>query len=157
MVNVIIGTILLVVSTYIGIKIDSYYKERSNIIKEWLEFLQESNKQIKYFKTDIISIMARCEQQRIAKVVGEIKEQLTENTAIEVDSVYLNDKEKEIIIRYFKGVIGCDIAAQTTLAECTEQDMERQIGVAERQKKEKGELIKKLMILLGVALLIIVL
>ncbi len=157
MINALIGTTLLVLFSFIGIQVDAFYKERNNIIKEWAEFIQECNKQISYFKTDILSIMAHCEQKKISKTVLKMQEQMSSGVGLEVDSVYLNDKEKAIITRYFNGIIGCDIEANTALAECTALDMERQIAVAEKQKKERGELIKKLMMLLGVALLIMVL
>ncbi|MFI3229166.1 MAG: hypothetical protein R3Y23_03255 [Bacillota bacterium] len=157
MANLLLGTVLLVFSTFIGIKIDAYYKERSLVIKEWSEFLYECNKKITYFKTDILTIMRECEQQKIAKDVLELSVAMEKSTELIIDNVYLNDKEKATIVRFFMGITGCDIEAQTTLTECTMQDIAVQMSLAERQKKERGELIKKLMILLGITLMIIVL
>jgi hypothetical protein len=159
MVRILAGAVLMIVMFYLGAGIEKYYKRRHEIYKDFYDFLQYASREIGFLKTDIISIIENFGNEKsgnFIKILNSVKDCVQKGLDIKVETSYLNANEKLAVVSFFNSLSKSDFTEQEKLFNRYKLETGDKLKTAEKQKKEKGELYKKLFILGGVGLLIIV-
>lgn len=158
MIRLLIGGALLFALTYVGFGIERFYKERVKLFKEFEAFTEKAAREISFLRTDIVKLTENAAESGtvLGKLMGKIIADIKSGVNPVIDSVYLSKDEAAIITGFFAGLSRCDYAAGDALCGKTLGDVRECLKKSEKQKKERGELIKKLLILLGVGILILI-
>lgn len=159
MIRLAVGATLMAIVTYIGIGIDRFYKMRVEYLRGFADFLSYASREVSFLKTDILSIISlycTSKPSSLTKYLSNTAKQLKGGEKINIDCVYLNKADKLLYENFFTNLVNADYRNQEKLfchsiAETTEL-----IKDAEKNKKNKGELIRKLMALGGISLMVIV-
>lgn len=159
MIRLAVGATLMAVVTYIGIGVDRFYKMRVEYLKGFADFLDYASKEAGFLKTDIlriISLYCETESSCLTKYLKETAKQLQDGIKPNADCVYLTKKDKRIYESFFEALVSADYQTQAKVFARNIAETAEMIKEAEKNKKNKGELIRKLMALGGVALMVIV-
>ncbi|NLO64266.1 MAG: hypothetical protein GX095_03370 [Clostridiales bacterium] len=160
MIRLAVGATLMAVAAYIGIGIDKFYKMRVDYLKDFADFLGYASREAGFLKTDIlriISLYCASRSSNLTKYLQQTKQQLENGNAPTIDCVFLAKKDKKLYESFFEGLKSADYRTQEKLFLHSIAETSELIKEAEKNKKNKGELIRKLMALGGVALMVIVL
>ncbi|MDD3947824.1 MAG: stage III sporulation protein AB [Clostridia bacterium] len=159
MIRLAVGATLMAVVTYIGMGIDRFYKMRVEYLKGFADFLSYASREAGFLKTDIlriISLYCASESSNLTKFLKETAKKLESGEQPAIDCVYLTKKDKRLYESFFQGLINADYRTQEKLFSHHIAEISELLKEAENNKKNKGELIRKLMALGGVALMVIV-
>jgi len=159
LIKLIAGAMLMAVMFYIGIAIERFYKKRADCVVEFADFLSYASREISFLKTDILSVMGSFIKDGTTpfkKMLAEVKTAFEKGTPLSFDNAYLTAGDKDLIKKFFNGIKKSDFQEQERLFKRTAAETNESVKVAIKQKKEKGELIKKLFILAGVGLMIVI-
>jgi len=149
----------MAVSAYIGIGIDKFYKMRVDFLKCFLDFLDYAAREAGFLKTGILSIIALyCEAEAtcLTNPLKQTAEQLQNGQKAAVNGAYLTSRDKRLYESFFAGLVNADYKSQQAHFGRCRAETEELLRDAEKNKKNKGELTRKLMALGGVALMVIV-
>lgn len=159
MIRLIIGAIIMISMTYIGIGLDGYYKARLGLINEICEFIRHAKREVSLLKTDFLSILSgfSCENKHLKKLVEDISTRIKNNDDLVVECVYLNDKSIASLTSFMKELMRADYTSQEQVFKKAMDEFEVHANCANRDKKNKGELMKKLLALFGVGVVLMLL
>ena len=150
----------MLVMFYLGAGIEKYYKKRHEIYKDFYDFLQYASREIGFLKTDILSIIKNFSAEKIGspftKMLAAVKENAQKGQELKIETSYLNAAEKLSITSFFASLTKSDFVEQEKLFNRYKQETSDKLKITEKQKKDKGELCKKLFILGGIGLLVII-
>lgn len=150
---------LMAAISYIGIAADNFYKKRCQALYDFSDFLLFAEREISMLKTDIISIIDAFNAERktlIFKLLEGAKENCKSGLPVTADTPYFSGDERMIFSRFFASIVKSGYKEQSELFTRYKAAVNDKIKLACKQKKEKGELIKKLCILGGVGLMIVI-
>ena len=148
----------MAVMAYLGFAIEKYYKNRHGLVSDFYEFLQYASREIQFLKTDILTLISNFNSGRagaFSKVLESVKESVQKGEEIKIDNPFLNASEKLMVSGFFLGISKSDYCEQEKVFKRYLSETESKLKQTEKQKKNNGELIKKLFILIGVGILII--
>jgi hypothetical protein len=154
-----VGSTLLCIAFYVGTQIEKRYKKRAIFYEEFLEFLRFAAREIRYLRTDMLSILsefAKNDNKMIAMLLLEVNKQIIAGKSVQVKEPILDTNECLQIDSFFRDIAKCDAEDSMTLLTRYESEICDKSIIVNKQKKEKGELAKKLCILSGIALMIVV-
>lgn len=155
---------LMAVMFYIGMSVERHYKQRATLFKEFFEFLQYAAREIGFLKTDIVTLIERYTKNKagekrkesdLAGILKKVGEDISTDREIKVESALLKEPEKELVSSFFRDIMKSGFKEQEKVFARYSGESAERVKTAEKQKKEKGELTKKLCILAGVGLLIV--
>lgn len=144
---------------YIGVSIDRHYKKRLDTVRDFSDFLAYASREISFLKTDILTVVSNYIKGRtspLSDALAKIKDSYEKGEKLTIENPYISAEDKEIIVRFFEGIKKSDYKEQEKLFQKTIVEAGERVRISEKQKKEKGELIKKLCILAGVGLMILI-
>lgn len=159
MIRLAAGAALMAASAYIGVGIDKFYKMRVEFLKSLLDFLDYAAREAGFLKTgilNIISLYCEAESSALTHYLKQTAEQLQSGQKAVISCAYLTNRDKRLYESFFAGLAGADYKSQQAHFARCRAETETLIKDAEKNKKNKGELIRKLMALGGVALMVIV-
>lgn len=159
MIRLAVGATLMAVVTYIGIGIDRFYKMRVEYLREFADFLGYASREVGFLKTDILSIISLycvSKPSYLTKLLSNTAKQLKNGENPSLDCVYLSKSDRMLYENFFSNIVTADYRTQEKLFSHNIAEITELIKDAEKNKKNKGELIRKLMALGGVALMVIV-
>lgn len=150
---------IFVLSYIIGNKIDRHYKKRADYYNNLFEFVRHAEREITLLKSDIVTIMSDYikgmnSNQNI--VFQDVLNSISNNDPIRINANYLNENEKREVESFFEGFAKIDSNNQEKFFKRHEDFAINRVELSRKQKKEKGELGKKLCILAGIVLIIVI-
>ncbi len=156
MLGIILAAVGLLICVYIGLAVDNYYKSRLNTVRDYLAFVRYSERETEFLKTDMPALLSGFEcKSEFKKMITEASGKLSEGGTAECASDRLKKEDLEKVNAFLKGLSETDYVSRAALFRYSISIAENMEKVAEKEKKQKGELIKKLMFLLGVGLVIL--
>ncbi|MDR0855471.1 MAG: hypothetical protein LBN25_03785 [Christensenellaceae bacterium] len=156
MVKLICGIILMLIAFYGGYCVDKYYKGRVGLISDFKRFLLFAGREARYLKTDIFTVINGYESSsRLKGILQKIKDGAEKGEKIEITEPLLRKNEKEQMSEFFTRLFTADGATSEKVFKKSCEEFNDIETAAIAEKKNKGELWKKLLILFGVAVLIL--
>ena len=156
MLKIILVAVGLLICVYIGIAVDNYYKSRLNILRDYLGFVRYSERETEFLKTDMPALMGNFEcKSEFKDMLARAISGVIEGREAALTSDRLKKSDLDAVNAFMKGLSECDYHSKGALFRYSLGIAEEMEKTAEKEKKQKGELIKKLMFLLGVGLVIL--
>lgn len=159
MIRLAAGAALMVATAYIGAGIDKFYKMRVDFLKSFLDFVDYAAREASFLKTGIICIISLYCDAESSSLTHSLKltaQQMQNGQRPSVAAAYLTNRDKKLYESFFAGLVNADFKSQQAHFARCRAETEDLLKDAEKNKKNKGELIRKLMALGGVALMVIV-
>lgn len=159
MIKVVIGAIIMFSMTYIGIGLDGYYKARLDLITEICEFIRHAKREVSLLKTDFLSILLgfSSENKHFKKLVDDTKACVENNEDLNVECVYLNSKALASFKSFLVELMRADYTSHEQVFMKAREEFEVHLNCAIHDKKNKGELLRKLLALFGVGVVLMLL
>ncbi len=153
MIKIVLGIIIVILVGYIGYCIEKYYKARLGIIREYESFIFFAERETEFLKTNVEELISKFEftYNELKKVISS-----TINGESIKDCLHLNDKLKSEIATFISEITKCDYRSIKSVISNAKAICNDMIIVAEKDKIQKGELARKLAILAGIGLIIII-
>ena len=152
MIKIILAIVVIVLLAYIGYGIERYYKTRLKILVDFKNFISFCKREIEFYKSSIDTLINKYDYQ--TESLKKLLDCYVNNK--EMESIYLN---KDIISR-FKTFIyelsSADFYFKDSVIKSAEEVIASLLNQAEKDKKQKGELGRKLIVLLGIALIVLI-
>ncbi len=159
MLKLVFGIALFALSSFFGINYKKKCKERSRFYKELYEFVLHLTEQISYAKTplpQIIKSFAMLKESVLGNLLKEYTVELEKGEQLEYSVKYLNEREKQEVLSFFRGLGKTDAENQITSLGESKQWINSKKEHTQKEELSKGNLYYKLAIIIGIALLIIV-
>ena len=158
MLGIILAAVGLLICAYIGIAVDGYYKARLNIVKHYLGFIRYSERETEFLKTDMPRLLAEYEcDGEFKKMLAAANAEITAGREPHCETDKLKKGDLNEVNAFLKGLTECDYYSKNALFKYSLQVASEMENIAEKEKKQKGELIKKLMFLLGAGIVVLAL
>lgn len=163
MLKLAIGGILCFISTYLGITGKSYYDKRYKYLADFNEFLLALIDGISYSKDKLQEIS----KKYLASAKGAFGKNLSEYLSLIesgadgekiskcFDCKYLKKCDKEYFKEFFLTLGKLDYDTQISRLNLSKAEMQKMLSKAEKDCKSTGNLLSKLGLLLGIAIMII--
>ncbi|MDR3185633.1 MAG: stage III sporulation protein AB [Christensenellaceae bacterium] len=158
MIKWIAGAALMVITFHIGFHIERYYKKRADLYNDFLDFLRYTAREISHFKTNILTIIddyTKCKKSTFSELLGKVRDDMINASTINIDTLYLKSDEIKEITKFFYSIEKSDFSSQELLLKRYDAEINEKACLFLKQKKDKGELAKKLCILLGIGIMIV--
>ena len=160
--NLILGIILLGCSAFIGFNIGNSYKRSLHFLQDFLNFINFTKNNIKFLQSstkELIECKKNTYHQDFNNFLINLQPNFEEvRVYIEnFDKKLINDEIKVFFIKYFEELGRLDVQAQIKSIEQIELGLESYLMDAKEKNKKFGATYKKLGLMCGVALCIIVL
>lgn len=157
----IFATAVFLVFGYVGFTIYNHYKNKQEIIKSFNDFIEFSRSEIEYMRTDIIKLCKKfCSAFKVNKCFKQILDSFTEklnlnNNQEEKKVFFLESKDLEVIKNFLNGSTKLVNGNNLGFFEYHKKKAQELFSKATEEVKTKGELYKKLSILVGIFLFIL--
>ncbi len=153
MVKIILGIIIVILVGYIGYGIEKFYKTRLNIIEEYKRFVAYSERETTFLKTNIHELIKNFEftYQELIRIINSS----LNNEQIK-DCIYITDNFKQAVNTFINEISKCDFYSIKSVFNKANQECDEIIIKAQKDKVQKGELARKLVILAGIGLIIVI-
>lgn len=156
MLGIILAAVGLLICVYVGIAVDNCYKSRLNTVRDYLAFVRYSERETEFLKTDMPALVGGFEcKSEFKNMLLSAGEALNEGKTAKCASDRLKKEDVDAVNDFLKALSETDYVSRAALFRYSLSIAENMEKVAEKEKKQKGELIKKLMFLLGVGLVIL--
>ncbi len=154
MTKIILGIIIAVLFGYLGLGIEKYYKTRLKIIDDYLNFIKFAERQTEFLKTGIGDLINTFDYR-----TNELKK-ILENVVIDSKDEpvhYVQEKNLKEIRTFVVELGKSDYVNKNVVIKDALEVGKRLYNEAEKEQKQKGELIRKLIIVAGIALVLFIL
>ncbi len=154
MIKIILGIIITVLCGYIGLGIEKYYKNCLKIIDDYRNFIRFAERQTEFLKTGINDLISSYDYNtdELKKILDNIV--LNENN---IGVKYLHATTVNEICSFITELGKSDFVTKNTVIKNALDRAEKLLLEAEKDKKQKGELSRKLIIIGGIALVLLIL
>lgn len=156
MLKIVLAAVLLVLCAYIGFAVERFYKTRLRMLEEYSEFVRYAKRETEFLKTDLVALLTSFE------CCAELKEAFTaaaalvkEGKPVEISGKYLTDKAFAEMRAFLAAMSEADYYGKNAVLKHAEEVAAELTAKAGKDKIQRGELIRKLMILLGVGLVVL--
>ena len=158
MLKIILAAVLLVLCAYIGFAVERFYKSRLKILEEYSAFIRYVERETEFLKTDLVELLTSFE------CTTELRSAFTSAAAligagkpVELECKFLSDGAVAEIRAFLAAMSEADYYGKNAVIKHAGKVADELTAKAGKEKIQKGELIRKLMILLGVGLVVLTL
>lgn len=152
--KLIIGLILFLVISGVGLIIEKKYKNKTEIYKELAEFLNFGKREIQFLKTTVPELTRKFKEQH-PKIGKEVESTIfEEDTEVFKD---LKDAERFEVEKILRGLKNLDFASVEGYCKKGAEELEALEKKAKKLEEQRGKLAAKLAPLLGLFLLVLLL
>lgn len=153
MVKIVLGIIIVLLVGYLGFCIEKYYKTRLNIIKEYKKFIEFAERETEFLKTNVEDLI-----KKFNFTYAELKKIVSSPITGEnlKDCLHLSENLRNEIITFITEVTKCDYQSIKGIVKKAHLSCDEMVKAAEKDKIQKGELARKLVILAGIGLIIVI-
>lgn len=144
---------------YLGMGLDRYYRIRLQIVEEYVVFLQFAEREMKYLKREVGEIVKDFTAEKktqFSTLIRALSAEKSEGKDLKAESPYLRERDKKNIVRAFREITAMDYLNYEGVMKNAIAEGSAMREAAEKAKKEKGELYRKLSILIGIGFLILI-
>jgi hypothetical protein len=137
---------------------ERHYIKRAAYFNMFLEFVRHAEREILFLKVDILTIIneyIKTMNNAPIEVFNEARSCITKGEQVKISVAYLNENERCQTANFFNGISKLT-NDQNKYFRVHENELLEKIDLVNKQKKEKGELGKKLCILVGIVLVIVI-
>ncbi len=153
MIKIAIAIVVIVLLGYLGYGVERFYKKRIRIVDDYKNFICFVKRETEFLKSDLVELVKKYEYR--TNEFKEILHCLLKNEQFNQMSI-----GKEIlkeISSFLEELSKADYYFKNVVIKNAESIAENLLKRAEQDKIQKGELGRKLLILLGIGLIIIIL
>ena len=153
MIKLAIAIIVVALLGYLGYGIERYYKKRIRILDDYQNFIRFVKRETEFLKSDLIELVKRYDYN-----TNELRETL--NAILDktdVKQTFLGTRVVKEINDFLGELAKADYYFKNQVIKNAEEIAENLLMQAKQDKSQKGELGRKLLILLGIGLIIIIL
>lgn len=153
MVKIILGIIIVILVGYIGYGIEKFYKTRLGIIEEYKRFITYAERETSFLKTNIDELITNFDfnYQELNRIINY---SLTHENLKEC--IHLTENLKRSIVTFIDEISKCDFLSIKNVFNNAKAECDEMIVKAQKEKVQKGELARKLVILAGFGLIIVI-
>ncbi len=156
MLKVVLAAVLLVLCAYIGFAVERFYKTRLKMLEEYSEFVRYVKRETEFLKTDLVALLTSFECcNELRETFGSAAALIKEGKPVEITGKYLKDKAYAEMRAFLAAMSEADYYGKNAVLGHAEEVAAELTAEAGKEKIQKGELIRKLMILLGVGLVVL--
>ncbi len=158
MLNIVLAAVLLILCVYIGFAVERFYKTRLKMLEDYSGFVRYVKRETEFLKTDMAALLTSfecCAELKEAFVAAA--ELVKVGKPVEIGGKFLPDKVYAEIRAFLAALSEADYYGKNAVIKHAEDVACELTAKAGKEKIQKGELIRKLMILLGVGLVVLTL
>ena len=153
MIKIAVAIIVVALLGYLGYGIERYYKKRIRILDDYQNFIRFVKRETEFLKSDLIELVKRYDY-----TTNELKETLNDIIdKTDVKQTFLGARIVKEIDAFLGELSKADYYFKNQVIKNAEEIAENLLKQAKQDKTQKGELSRKLLILLGIGLIIIIL
>ena len=152
MIKIVLAIVIVVLLGYIGYGIEKYYKTRLKILFDYKNFIDFVRRETDFFKSNVEELIEKYDYS-----TEYLKALLTRVINNEnYDRKFLSKEESIKIQSFVTELSKADYYFKNVVINNAEELVNQMINLAEKEKIQKGELGRKLIILLGIGLIILI-
>ena len=152
MIKIVLAIVIVVLLGYIGYGIEKYYKTRLKILLDYKNFIAFVRRETDFFKSNVEELIEKYDYS-----TEYLKALLTRVINNEnYDRKFLSKEECTKIQSFVTELSKADYYFKNVVIKNAEELVNQMINLAEKEKIQKGELGRKLIILLGIGLIILI-
>ncbi len=152
MIKIVLAIVIVVLLGYIGYGIEKYYKTRLKILFDYKNFIDFVRRETDFFKSNVEELIEKYDYS-----TEYLKALLTRVINNEnYDRKFLSKEESIKIQSFVTELSKADYYFKNVVIKNAEELVNQMINLAEKEKIQKGELGRKLIILLGIGLIILI-
>ena len=152
MIKIVLAIVIVVLLGYIGYGIEKYYKTRLKILLDYKNFIAFVRRETDFFKSNVEELIEKYDYS-----TEYLKALLTRVINNEnYDRKFLSKEESIKIQSFITELSKADYYFKNVVIKNAEELVNQMINLAEKEKIQKGELGRKLIILLGIGLIILI-
>lgn len=152
MIKIVLAIVIVVLLGYIGYGIEKYYKTRLKILLDYKNFIAFVRRETDFFKSNVEELIEKYDYS-----TEYLKALLTRVINNEnYDRKFLSKEESIKIQNFVTELSKADYYFKNVVIKNAEELVNQMINLAEKEKIQKGELGRKLIILLGIGLIILI-
>ena len=152
MIKIVLAIVIVVLLGYIGYGIEKYYKTRLKILFDYKNFIDFVRRETDFFKSNVEELIEKYDYS-----TEYLKALLTRVINNEnYDRKFLSKEESIKIQSFITELSKADYYFKNVVIKNAEELVNQMINLAEKEKIQKGELGRKLIILLGIGLIILI-
>lgn len=154
--NIIAGILLFIGISYLGFELDRQYKSRLESLRSIREFVEFCTNEIVHLKTDLSASVQKYNEKFPENRIKEVLQEFSPGVSL---SKHKNINDKDLLfLSDFLGKVGnLGSVSLGGFIESHKAELNKHIVFVEGERNTKGKLAKKLMPLLGIAVMIFVL
>ena len=152
MIKLILCIVLISLIAYVGYGIERFYRIRYLVAKEYNEFLAFVQRETCFLKTTILEMIEK--YNFTSKELKQLLVSTIDNSFLEIDKK-LDEKLVFEVKSFLKEFCTCDYSNVKSILLNANEKSKILLNSAENEKIQKGELGRKLTILVGIGLLIV--
>lgn len=154
MIKIVVCIILTLLLAYLGYGIEKYYINRLKTTLEYKKFIIFAERETSFLKTNVLDLV-----NKFPFEIKDLKELLLSSVEGE-NAGEVKNISKELkgeIVTFINELCKSDYSKIKMVLKNAYDKCEGLIAIAEKEKSQKGELSRKLIILLGIGIIIILL
>ena len=152
MIKLILCIVLISLIAYVGYGIERFYRIRYLVAKEYNEILTFVKRETCFLKTTILEMIEKYNFS--SKYLKQLLVSTIDNSFLEIDKK-LDEKLVFEVKSFLKEFCTCDYSNVKSILLNANEKSKILLNSAENEKIQKGELGRKLTILVGIGLLIV--
>ena len=152
MLKITLAIIVVLLLGYLGYGLEKYYKIRLKILNDYNAFLTYVSKETDFYKTDILNLIKNYDYQS-----NQLKELLLNVlNKSKNENIFLTKEIIDKINNFINELSIADYYFKNTIIKNAREQASQMILNAEKDKSQKGELGRKMLILLGIGLIVLI-
>lgn len=152
MIKITLAIIIVVLLGYLGYGLEKYYKTRLTILKDYRDFIIFTERETDFLKSNIEQIVEKYPYK--SAYLQNLLTNILKNE--KCDCRYLNQELISSVTQFMSELSKVDYNSKNVALKNANDRAQQMISIAEKDKTQKGELGRKLIILLGIGLIILI-
>lgn len=152
MIKIVLSIIVVVLLGYLGYGIEKYYKIRLKILNDYKNFINYVSRETDFYKSNLIELIDKYEYN--SRHLKDLLVSIRDDTKI--DNIFLNKSIISNINSFIRKLSIADYYFKNTIIKEANDIAEQMILIGNNDKTQKGELGRKIIILLGIGLIILI-
>ncbi len=154
----ILGSVIVLAFAYVGYQIEKYYKTRLAVAEDYLTFVEYAERETEFMKTGICDLMRKFEARTdsLKSALQECAEVIENTGNVLFECKTLSKQAVTDVQEFLDALARSDYETRRNVIKNAYAKAVVIKDTAVKEKTQKGELVRKLFILIGVGLLIIV-
>lgn len=154
----ILGAVIVLAFTYVGYQIEKYYKTRLAVAEDYSSFVAYAERETEFMKTGICELMRKFGSQTDAlkSALKECADTIEKTGEVLFECKALSKQAVCDVNEFLDALARSDYETRRNVIKNAYAKATAIKDTAVKEKTQKGELVRKLFILIGVGILIIV-